>query len=59
VKVWGPSKDKASYKTAPLPEVRCDQCRYMFPRLAVGGCRLVRGLIKNSATNEFLARSRT
>ncbi len=41
VKVWGSSKEKASYKTAPLPEVRCDHCRYMFPRLAAadaGSC---------------------
>ena len=60
MKVWGLSKEKASYKTAPLPEVRCDRCTYMFPRLAVGGCRLVRGMIKNSATcDEFQARSRS
>jgi hypothetical protein len=60
VKVWGLSKEKASYKPAPLPEVRCDHCRYMFPRLAVGGCRLVRGVITNSATcDEFQARSRS
>jgi hypothetical protein len=47
---------------APLPEgfrggapvqqaeVRCDRCKYMFPPLALGGCRLVRGPIRGSAT---------
>jgi hypothetical protein len=60
VKVWGLSKEKASYKPAPGSEVRCDACKYMFPRFAVGGCRLVRGVIKNSATcNEFEARARS
>jgi hypothetical protein len=54
MKIWGLSKDKAGYKEAPRPEVRCDQCVYMFPKLGIGGCRLVRGVIKNSATcNEF------
>ena len=27
---------------APEPAVRCDRCKYMFPPLGVGGCRLVR-----------------
>ena len=49
-RVWGLSKKKANYKPAPEPGVRCDQCTYMFPPLALGGCRLVRGLIQASAT---------
>ena len=43
--IWGLSKSEAEYGPAPRPDVRCDRCRYMFPRLAVGGCRLVRGAI--------------
>ena len=43
--IWGLSKDQAQYGLAPTPDVRCDRCRYMFPRLAIGGCRLVRGVI--------------
>jgi hypothetical protein len=27
-----------------------NRCMYMFPPLALGGCRLVRGLINGSAT---------
>jgi hypothetical protein len=48
--VWGLSKKKANYRPAPQAEVRCDHCVYMFPRLALGGCHLVRGLIRGSAT---------
>jgi hypothetical protein len=54
-RVWGLSKKKANYK--PEPGVRCDRCMYMFPPLALGGCRLVRGLIQAYATcDEFTAR---
>jgi hypothetical protein len=49
-RVWGLSKTGAKYRPAPQPEVRCDHCKYMFPPLALGGCRLVRGLIRGSAT---------
>jgi hypothetical protein len=56
-RVWGLSKKKAHYRPAPEPGVRCDRCTYMFPPLALGGCRLVRGLIQASATcEEFTAR---
>ena len=56
-RVWGLSKKKANYKPAPEPGVRCDQCTYMFPPVALGGCRLVRGLIQASATcDEFTPR---
>jgi hypothetical protein len=55
--VWGLSKKGANYKPAPTPGVRCDRCKYMFPPLALGGCRLVRGLIQGSATcDEFTPR---
>jgi hypothetical protein len=60
MRVWGLSKEKASYKLAPGSQVRCDACKYMFPRFAVGGCRLVRGVIKKSATcNEFKPRAQS
>ena len=56
--IWGLSKKAAIYRPAPKPEVRCDACKYMFPRLAVGGCRLVRGAIQGSATcDEFTPRN--
>jgi len=48
--VWGLSKKAANYRPAPQAEVRCDHCKYMFPPLALGGCRLVRGAIRSSAT---------
>lgn len=48
--IWELSKKEANYRPAPKPEVRCKACRYMFPPLGVGGCRLVRGLIQGSAT---------
>ena len=57
VKIWGMSKSQAHYRPAPTPEVRCDHCKFMFPRLGVGGCRLVRGPIRGSATcDAFTAR---
>jgi hypothetical protein len=49
-RVWGLSKKKANYRPATTAEVSCDRCMYMFPPLALGGCRLVRGLIRGSAT---------
>lgn len=59
--VWGLSKKSANYRSSPgPPEVRCDRCKYMFPPLALGGCRLVRGLIRGSATcDKFMPRPRT
>jgi hypothetical protein len=60
VTIWGLSKREANYRPAPAPEVRCDHCKYMFPRLAVGGCRLVRGPIRDSGTcDEFTPRGTT
>jgi hypothetical protein len=56
-RVWGLSKKRANYRPALEPGVRCDRCRYMFPPLALGGCRLVRGLIQASRTcDEFTPR---
>ena len=59
--VWGLSKKSANYRRAPgPPEVRCDRCKYMFPALPLGGCRLVRGLIRGSATcDKFMPRRRS
>ena len=57
MKIWGLSKKAAEYGPAPTNEVRCDHCTYLFPRLAVGGCRLVRGVIHASDTcKEFAPR---
>ena len=50
VKIWGLSKTQANYRAAPTREVRCARCQYMFPPLALGGCRLVRGLIRGTGT---------
>jgi hypothetical protein len=50
VKIWGLSKTQANYRAAPTREVRCARCKYMFPPLALGGCRLVRGLIRGTGT---------
>ena len=56
-RVWGLSKKAANYRPAPKPDVRCDVCKYMFPRLPFGGCRLVRGVIQGSGTcDKFSAR---
>ena len=50
MKIWGLSKQAARYRKAPDADVRCARCKYMFPPLAIGGCRLVRGVIQGSAT---------
>ena len=50
MRIWGLSKSQANYRPAATLEVRCAGCKYMFPPLAFGGCRLVRGLIQGSAT---------
>jgi hypothetical protein len=48
-KIWGLSKKEANYGAAPTPEVRCVRCKYMFPRLGIGGCRFVRGGVIHSS----------
>jgi hypothetical protein len=60
VRIWGLSKHAARYRVAPAADVRCDRCAYMFPPFALGGCRLVRGVIRGSATcDQFRARKRS
>ncbi len=57
MRIWGLSKRAAHYRDAPSAEARCKHCAYMFPPLALGGCRLVRGVIRGSATcDEFKPR---
>jgi hypothetical protein len=55
--VWGLSKTQANYRDAPTPAVQCKVCKFMFPPLAVGSCRFVRGVIEGSKTcDEFVPR---
>jgi hypothetical protein len=55
--VQGLSKAEANYRQAPKPQVRCAACKFMFPRLSVGGCRFVRGVIHAGNTcDEFTPR---
>jgi hypothetical protein len=56
-KIQGLSKSAANYRQASKPQFSCAQCKFMFPRLAFGGCRFVRGVIRASATcDEFTPR---
>jgi hypothetical protein len=51
------SKSAANYRQASKPQYSCAQCKFMFPRLAFGGCRFVRGVIRASGTcDEFTPR---
>jgi hypothetical protein len=60
MKVWELSKKTAHYRPASEASVRCDQCKFMFPPLAIGGCRFVRGVIRGSAVcDEFKPRRLT
>ena len=53
-KTWGLSKEDARYRPASKPEMSCVTCKWMFPRLSVGSCKYVRGMIQGSATcDEF------
>ena len=55
--IQGLSKSAARYRRAPNPEVSCAECKFMFPRLAIGGCRYVRGVIHAGDTcDEFTPR---
>jgi hypothetical protein len=49
-KTWELSKEAANYRPAPQPVVSCVQCKWMFPRLSVGSCKYVRGIIKATDT---------
>jgi hypothetical protein len=44
-KVQCVSKTQANYRRATKPEIRCGDCKFMWPRRSAGGCRYVRGLI--------------
>ncbi len=53
-KTWSLTKEAARYRPALKPEVSCKACTWMFPRLAYGSCKYVRGVIEGSATcDEF------
>jgi hypothetical protein len=54
-KVQGVSKAEANYRPATGPTVRCGECKFMWPRLSVGGCRYVRGLIHADAVCDLFA----
>jgi hypothetical protein len=56
--VQGLSKAQANYRKAENPKFSCGECKFMFPRLSIGGCRFVRGVIHNSDTcDEFKPRA--
>jgi hypothetical protein len=56
--IQGLSKSKANYRTASNPQASCGNCAFMFPRLSVGGCRYVRGVIRRGDTcDEFKPRN--
>ena len=58
-RIWGLSKRQANYRSARGPEVSCRSCKFMFPPLAIGGCRYVRGVIDGSYTcDEFITRQK-
>jgi hypothetical protein len=51
------SKAQANYRKAENPKFRCAECKFMFPRLSIGGCRYVRGVIHADDTcDEFKPR---
>ena len=57
MRIWSLSKKEAQYGPAPTSDVRCDSRKFMFPTLALGGCRLVRGVIHGSdSCKEFAPR---
>jgi hypothetical protein len=56
-KVQGLSKAQANYREAENPKFSCHECKFMFPRLSIGGCRYVRGVIHaDDVCDEFEAR---
>jgi hypothetical protein len=58
--VQGLSKAQANYRKAENPKFSCGECKFMFPRLSIGGCRYVRGVIHNDDTcDEFKPRDAT
>lgn len=57
-RIWGLSKAAANYRQAPRPEVRCDACRFMFPKLAVRAAGTCGGVISASSTCDQFAPTR-
>jgi hypothetical protein len=56
--IQGLSKAAANYRHADDPKFSCHECKFMFPPLAIGGCRYVRGVIHaEDVCDEFESRS--
>lgn len=56
--IQGLSKTAANYRRAGDPKFSCHECKFMFPRLSIGGCRYVRGVIHaEDVCDEFKPRS--
>jgi hypothetical protein len=56
--IQGLSKVAANYRRADDPKFSCHECKFMFPRLSIGGCRYVRGVIHaDDVCDEFEHRS--
>jgi len=53
--VQGSSKRSVNYRPAERPSVSCNDCRYMWPKTAIGGCRYVRGIIRPDAVCDLFA----
>src|SRR4026207_1193648 len=53
-KVQGLSKAEANYRKAENPKFSCHECAFMLPRLSIGGCRFVRGVIHAEDTRDEL-----
>jgi len=47
---WGHTKDQVNYRPAKKPRFSCKECMWMFPRLALGSCKYVRGAVEATAT---------
>jgi hypothetical protein len=59
-KVQGLSKAEANYRKAENPKFSCHECAFMLPRLSIGGCRFVRGVIHAEDTcDEFKPKAAT
>lgn len=52
-KTWELTKDAANYRPAKKPEFSCKACKWMFPPLALGSCKYVRGVVEGSATCDW------
>jgi hypothetical protein len=53
-KTWSLTQEEAHYKPAPQPAVSCAECKWMFPRLSVGGaCKYIRGIVRREDTCDW------